>query len=402
VPSIDTASLLEHALAYEPRGWALVPLKPRDKVPHVELLRAIYGKASWRFLSKTPATPDEIAKWVDYDPQLNLGVITGQASGVVVADFDAKAVGVRHPPTAIVATARGHHAYFASRGRVPTRRIPGGDLKADGGFIVAPPSIHPSGEEYTWLVPLAEQPLAPLAALVLPSPGQVDPPRPRGGYAGSSYGVPGVAVDVAARRRADVRSSELATDPNAVAAAAKVLGAKLERNFCCVLPGHEERRPSASLYRDPQTGVYKYRDWHRRDRRNWYSLAEVYAAQVSGQVRALSPPEASRWYDRLFHAAGLLEPRAIDLPPLPPGVAASVCRVADGFRLLVGLRWIHEPGEPTPFTRGFAKFWCAVGERQAGEAISVLTNAGVIERVGQHSRSRISLFMPGCVSGPMG
>src|SRR5262249_40856035 len=39
---------------------------------------------------------------------------------------------------------------------------PGFDLRGDGGYVVAPPSVHPSGVPYTWLTAPSDLPLAPL------------------------------------------------------------------------------------------------------------------------------------------------------------------------------------------------------------------------------------------------
>jgi hypothetical protein len=58
-------------------------------------------------------------------------------------------------------TANGRHEWFAYTCPIPstTSRIgPGLDVRADGGYVVAPPSIHPNGRRYTWSVDSAEAP----------------------------------------------------------------------------------------------------------------------------------------------------------------------------------------------------------------------------------------------------
>jgi hypothetical protein len=69
----------------------------------------------------------------------------------------------RLPETAISTTGAGQHFWFAMSGPVPCSvgRVGRGlDIRGDGGYVVAPPSMHPNGQEYRWLVsePLVEAP----------------------------------------------------------------------------------------------------------------------------------------------------------------------------------------------------------------------------------------------------
>jgi hypothetical protein len=99
-------------------------------------------------------------KW----PGSNIGIATGRASGVVVLDVDGD-IGEQTltlfpqlPVAPEVRTARGRHIYFAApdialRNRAGSRGRglgPGLDLRAEGGFIVVPPSVHASGQSYAW------------------------------------------------------------------------------------------------------------------------------------------------------------------------------------------------------------------------------------------------------------
>ena len=198
---------------------------------------------------------------------------------------------------------------------------------------------------------------------------------------------------------ADVVLLRLSCDGQSVADALRTWGvtAKLGRPFACVLPGHDEEHPSASVFLDPQTRVWRYRDWHKRSGPEWLSLAEVRASRAYGVVRRLRAPEASRWYLRLFWEAGHLEPVDVEMPWFPDGVPPAVRIVAEGFRLLLGLRWLRGFGEPTVFTRKFAAAWCEVSEQQARDAIAQLRQFGVIQivgttRVGSHDAN---LYLPG-------
>jgi putative DNA primase/helicase len=168
------SQLCRAALYYAGLGWPVLPLRQRSKAP---LTRHGYKDA----------TTDErtILSWWTRWPNANVGVATGAASGVVVLDVDPRNGGLeslqelmdRHgplPQTPIAETGGGGlHYYFAVRGSVRSRQLaPGLELKGDGGYIVAPPSLHPNGKPYRWLrgfspkdLPLAEPPewiLAPL------------------------------------------------------------------------------------------------------------------------------------------------------------------------------------------------------------------------------------------------
>jgi hypothetical protein len=60
------------------------------------------------------------------------------------------------PETMAVKTARGFHLYFAypASGRIPNsvEKVGFGlDIRGDGGYVLCPPSLHPSGVAYEWL-----------------------------------------------------------------------------------------------------------------------------------------------------------------------------------------------------------------------------------------------------------
>lgn len=103
-----------------------------------------------------------------YRPGLNVGIHTGHVFGasvqVVVLDYDDEPAQrwcrENLPPTPLEATSRyGGHLYYRRPGEVlhvPSRAKVGGmalEVRADGGNIVAPPSIHPEGAVYRWVCP---------------------------------------------------------------------------------------------------------------------------------------------------------------------------------------------------------------------------------------------------------
>lgn len=152
-------TLLDAALSYARRGWKVFPVK--GKLPLV----------MWQ----DDATTDEaqVTEWFkDADPEIGVAIVTG--SGLVVLDVDAKSGGLetlsvllseydgRVRDTSVVRTGGGGlHFYFSTpvelRNKTGVR--PGIDIRADGGYVVAPPSPHQSGNRYVWEI--EEPELAP-------------------------------------------------------------------------------------------------------------------------------------------------------------------------------------------------------------------------------------------------
>ena len=149
---------------YAERGWSIVPLHPRGKVPLIP----------WEEFQRRRASMEKILGWLRRWPELNVGIVTGRISGIIVLDADTPTgqeyISRRHvPPTPQAKTGKGIHWYFrypeGEKGRSirnVIRLVPGLDVKGDGGYVVAPPSIHPSGAKYEWIVSPKEVELAEL------------------------------------------------------------------------------------------------------------------------------------------------------------------------------------------------------------------------------------------------
>jgi hypothetical protein len=152
------SALLETALSLASRGLHVFPCKPRDKKP-----------ALWNGLKGATTDPNIIAGWWR-NSDFNIGLATGECSGIFVIDIDGMDAEAeltklisKHgalPHTVESITARGRHVFFA----YPDRAIrnsagkiaPGIDVRGDGGYVLAPPSVHPSGRNYTWSVDSAD------------------------------------------------------------------------------------------------------------------------------------------------------------------------------------------------------------------------------------------------------
>ena len=148
----------EWALHYAEMGLAVFPLVCRDKVP------AVVGGCKVATTERTT-----IERWWDKNPQYNIGIATGnKSSGLVVIDLDVdKNKGIdgydvlrdwqnKHgklPETWQSITGRGGYHYFYKDAIVHSNRVglyEGVDIRGEGGYIVAPPSVHPNGNIYEW------------------------------------------------------------------------------------------------------------------------------------------------------------------------------------------------------------------------------------------------------------
>jgi hypothetical protein len=142
-----------------PAAWALTPL--RGKVPL---------RTGWQ--SEPPLPREQLERHTG-----NLGLRTGQVSGVVVIDIDPAHGGERPrglPDTITCITGSGGtHLYYSCTVPISNsagKLARGVDVRGDGGQVVFPGSTHPgTGRQYAWLVEHApgQIPLAPLPAWVL-------------------------------------------------------------------------------------------------------------------------------------------------------------------------------------------------------------------------------------------
>ncbi len=173
-----TANLASAAFRLSLRGLAVFPLAEGSKIPiagshgHLEASREV--------------------EWLD-TPNANIGVATGARSGIWVLDVDPQHGGGEPlnalveqygdlPSTVSVQTPNGGTHFWwrwpesgpeirNSAGRVG----PGIDVRGEGGYIVAPPSILSDGRRYRWIRGTTEIVPAPdwLVELTIPPP----PPR---------------------------------------------------------------------------------------------------------------------------------------------------------------------------------------------------------------------------------
>jgi hypothetical protein len=172
---------IDAALSYAAKGWPVLPCHGIDngrctchafdcsspgKHPRV---------AGGLHSASTDA--GQIERWWERSPGSNIGIRTGAASGLVVLDVDPahggsrsiKSLIDRYGDLAAVPRVRtgsgGWHLFFAHP-RVPIRNSagrlgPGLDVRGDGGYVIAPPSVHATGGRYRWEVDAAALPQTP-------------------------------------------------------------------------------------------------------------------------------------------------------------------------------------------------------------------------------------------------
>jgi hypothetical protein len=132
------------------RGWSVLPLQAKSKIPATRLVPKGYLSAS--------SDPAKIERWFA-DESLNLGVACIQ-SGLVVIDIDNGEMIPEATETYTVKTERGFHLYYLAKEGVTyaSKLREGVDVKHKG-YVVAPPSVHPSGSMYQLLNDMEPQQL---------------------------------------------------------------------------------------------------------------------------------------------------------------------------------------------------------------------------------------------------
>lgn len=143
--------MIDHALRHIGHGWFVFPCKPRGKKP--------LTPCGFKDATNDPETARKL--WKKF-PDANIGIACG-ASKLAVVDIDPRNGGSLEslfrlfgpmPDTVQARTGGGgFHLYFCTDGRpVRGRKLgPGLELKADGGYVIAPPSIHETSATYSFI-----------------------------------------------------------------------------------------------------------------------------------------------------------------------------------------------------------------------------------------------------------
>ena len=152
----STSMLAAAALEQAACGWPVFPCHPQTKKPLTE-----HG------FKDASTDPRLVASWWRRWPSAMIGVPTGPAINAWVLDVDDPAAfeacsDIPIPATRRATTGKGYHLYFRWDPRAPIINaqrtvkgwgipgLPGADVRGEGGYVIVPPSLHPSGSSYMW------------------------------------------------------------------------------------------------------------------------------------------------------------------------------------------------------------------------------------------------------------
>jgi Bifunctional DNA primase/polymerase, N-terminal len=427
--SPEQEAVLRAALGYLDQGWPVIPIRPtgKRKEPFTALLPRdpATRRRSWKLLSRTPPSPEQVASWFEVMPSINIAIATGMCSRVAVADFDYS------PPAEVEAllrrlggplakTGRGIHAYFSISMPTKSQKFVGDrvvfEIKADGTCVVAPPSLHENGRRYEWLVPpngvppslssfydalaatgmtLMSAPPAPKLAAIVAFP------------AGTPLGTTGLspgAEALLASRPADYADGaddwfrEIARDEQLSFIQARRMGvfsAGLGVGVAC--PLHPETHPSAAMWRG-DNGEFVFHDFHLQGSSfEFLTLPELRYSLTVGQPTKLKKTSMPFWRRLSMYETGLITPVHVELPDLLPGTHPDVVRVSDMFRMALGLHWLLEPGKEFAFAVRLAADLTGLDVPRAHAALQELLAVGVIQITGTYRGHRRPglLYLPG-------
>jgi len=169
--SADADRLVRAALEYAGYGWRVLPIQPASKRPFIKAWQRA-ATDQWK----------QITAWWDQWPAANVGVCLGEGSGILDLECDSPKAEQEYlalfdgdpPVTATYQGQRGKHRLFRWRNDLPGGAVVKlGDIEVrtgnggKGAQSVFPPSIHPSGVLYQWLVPPGDCPPAALPDAIL-------------------------------------------------------------------------------------------------------------------------------------------------------------------------------------------------------------------------------------------
>jgi hypothetical protein len=142
------------ALKYFDKGLYPIPLRTEEKTPAIK----------WEAYQKTPPTKAEIKEWFFQYPGRNIAIVTGETTNLTIIDVDSeegKSTLESYIPDLLTVpvckTPKGWHYYFKHiKGlRNGVKVLTDCDIRAQGGYIVAPPSRNGHNTFYTWLSELS-------------------------------------------------------------------------------------------------------------------------------------------------------------------------------------------------------------------------------------------------------
>jgi hypothetical protein len=144
------SELLSSALEYLDAGYSIIPVG-QDKKPLIK----------WEEYQKRQATREEVKEWWTRHPGANIGMVTGNISGICAVDNDdpnskhqlLKTIDEFAQPPVSMTPRGGNHMIFGMPDkdiRNTVNFLEKVDFRGEGGYIVVPPSMNGNGKGYTW------------------------------------------------------------------------------------------------------------------------------------------------------------------------------------------------------------------------------------------------------------
>lgn len=329
--------VLSAALAYAAKGLPVFPCKPHNKRPYTE-----HG------FKDASTNAEQIERWWKQWPDALIGIPAGEKSRFWVLDIDDPAAfeaacKISLSPTRRVDTGKGYHLYFkydpdrpvgnaqkTSNGW-PFPSLPGAETRGEGGYVIVPPSRHPSGRRYEWHGD-ANAVEAPKALLDIvrkvnkPKKGKASQTPPKSGST-SAYGRKALEDECEAIRGAPRKAQEGTLNNAALKIGGLVAGGEIDHSEArqalieagCDMASHNPKDPWTQdqivrkVERGLQDGARNPRSAPEQDN----SAAEAAAQAIAGDKGQAWPEPVDLW----------ASPEAPDLPEgLLPAVIEDFAR----------------------------------------------------------------------------
>ncbi len=146
------SACLDAALEYIEQDFSIIPVERITKKPLI---------STWKEYQKRIPTADEVESWWEKWPDANVAIITGEISNLVVVDADgdigSQWVNDHCQKTTVYVQTRENrfHAFYTYPYGTPignrVKFVPEVDIRGEGGYVVAPPSVHEFGHNYEFI-----------------------------------------------------------------------------------------------------------------------------------------------------------------------------------------------------------------------------------------------------------
>ncbi|MEP3226317.1 MAG: AAA family ATPase [Parasphingorhabdus sp.] len=323
--------------------FSCFPVKSNDKKP----------VGSWKRWQTERPDQSRIETWAAEES--NVGIATGAVSGCIVLDLDsdravmdAEARGL--PTTVKSKTAKGMHVFFKHPGGTIANRanlLPGVDIRGDGGYVVAPGSVHPSGATYQWLnspesFELAEIP-AWLAGLLKPTKQNQSDFHLNDN---SAYGEAALDSELSALRRAPEGERNDQLNRTTFAASQLAHGGEIESEKTKALIastanaiGLDEDEVEATLNSAWEAGAMNPRSASDRLSKNPREALENTATDVDDALPLVWFDDVEPNLDNLWLIKGLLPQTGLALIYGHPDSGKSFLALDIAFHVAMGSQW---------------------------------------------------------------